>query len=250
VTYVVVSQRRQQELAELFGCPADEIRVIYNGVDPQTLLGLSSEGGALVERLDLLEQDLVLLMPVRVTQAKNIEYALQVVAALKAQGCRPKLVLTGPPDPHDAESMAYFRSLQTLRGELGVEKEMRFVFESGSDPDEPYSINASVVGDLFRVSDLMFMPSHREGFAMPVLEAGLVGIPVVCTKVPAAVEIGGEDVILFDLDEEPDRLAARILAWAEGSAVHRLRRRVRQGYTWQAIFSRDIELLLRRREGP
>jgi len=248
VTYVVVSQRRQQELAGLFGCPADEIRVIYNGVDPQRLLGLSPEGAALVERLDLLDQDLVLLMPVRVTQAKNIEYALKVVAALKAQGCRPKLVLTGPPDPHDPESMAYFRSLQALRRELGVEEEMRFVFESGSDPDEPYLVDAGVVGDLFRVSDLMFMPSHREGFAMPVLEAGLAGVPVACTEVPAAVEIGGEDVILFDLDEASDRLAERLLAWAEGSAVHRLRRRVRQSYTWQAIFHRDIEPLLRRRE--
>ena len=137
------------------------------------------------------------------------------------------LVLTGPPDPHDMGSMAYFRSLQALRGQLGVEKEMRFVFESGSNPGEPHLVDAGVVGDLFRVSDLMFLPSHREGFAMPVLEAGLVGIPVVCTEVPAAVEIGGEDVIGFDLDEAPDRLAARILAWAEGSPVHRLRRRVR-----------------------
>ncbi|NIV33879.1 MAG: hypothetical protein GWN58_31850, partial [Anaerolineae bacterium] len=75
------------------------------------------------------------------------------------------------PDPHDAASMAYFRSLQDLREELGVEEEMRFVFESGPDPDRGYIIDASVVGDLFRVSDLMFMPSHREGFAMPVLEA-------------------------------------------------------------------------------
>jgi glycosyltransferase involved in cell wall biosynthesis len=248
LTYVVVSQRRQQELAGLFGCPAEEIRVIYNGVDPQALLGLSPEGAALVKRLDLLEQDLILLMPVRVTRAKNIEYALRVIAALKARGCRPRLVLTGPPDPHDAQSMTYFRSLQALRRELGVDEEMRFVFESGSDPNEPYLINAGVVGDLFRVSDLMFMPSHREGFAMPVLEAGLAGLPVACTRVPAAVEIGGEDVIAFNLDEAPHHLAARLLAWAEGNAVHRLRHRVRQNYTWQAIFGRDIEPLLRRRE--
>ena len=174
----------------------------------------------------------------------------RLVAALKARGTRPRLILTGPPDPHDAESMAYFRSLQAQRAELGVEEEMRFVFESGNQPDEPYIIDASVVGDLYRVSDLMFMPSHREGFAMPVLEAGLAGIPVVSTRVPAAVEIGGEDVITFDLDESPDRLAARILAWAEGSAVHRLRRRVRQRYTWRAIFQRDIEPLLRSRRDP
>jgi glycosyltransferase involved in cell wall biosynthesis len=248
VTYVVVSERRQQELAELYGCPAGEIRTIYNGVAPQALLGLSPESLGLVNRLGLLEADLVLLMPVRVTQAKNIEFALQLVAALKARGCRPKLILTGPPDPHDAESMAYFHSLQDLRRRLGVEAEMRFVFESGADPGQPYLVGTGVVGDLYRVSDLMLMPSHREGFAMPVLEAGLVGVAVVCTAVPAAVEIGGADVILFDKSDEPGHLAARLLAWAEGNPVHRLRRRVRQNYTWQAIFRRDIEPLLQRRE--
>jgi glycosyltransferase involved in cell wall biosynthesis len=193
--------------------------------------------------LGLLESDLVLLMPVRVTQAKNIEYALRVTAALKARGCRPKLVLTGPPDPHSAQSMAYFRSLQALRLQLDVEEEMRFVFESGPDPARPYTIDSQVVGDLFRLSDVMFMPSHREGFGMPILEAGLSGLPVVCTNVPAAEEIGGEDVILFD-DDEPASLAERLLAWAEQSPVHRLRRRVRQDYTWRALFRRDIKPLL------
>ncbi|MFN2219916.1 MAG: glycosyltransferase family 4 protein [Anaerolineae bacterium] len=245
VTYVVVSQSRQKELAGLLRCPENEIHVVYNGVDPDLLLGLSAEGAALVGRLKLLEQDLVLLMPVRVTRAKNIEFALRVVAALKARGCRSKLVLTGPPDPHHPESMGYFRSLQALRHELGVEEEMHFVFESGDDPDEPTFIDADVVGDLFRVSDLMFMPSHSEGFAMPVLEAGLIGIPVVSTEVPAAVEIGGADVMLIDEHDDPADLADQLLAWAENSQVHRLRHRVRQRYTWQAIFCRDIEPLLR-----
>ena len=244
VTYVVVSQRRQRTLAALLGCSPEQIPVIYNGVAPDVLLGLSAEGYGLATRLGLLESELVLLMPVRVTRAKNIEYALHVVAALKASGCRPKLVLTGPPDPHDEQSIAYFRSLQMLRRQLGVEEEMRFVFESGPDPDQPFFINGRVVGDLFRVSDVMFMPSRREGFGMPVLEAGLSGLPVVCTYVPAAEEIGGVDVILFDASEDPTHLAERILAWAEQSPVYRLRRRVRQNYTWRAIFHRDIKPLL------
>ncbi|RLF52440.1 MAG: hypothetical protein DRN19_00935 [Thermoplasmata archaeon] len=248
VTYVVVSRRRQRELVALLGCPPERIRVIYSGVDPQVMLGLSAKGYALVTRLGLLESDLVLLMPVRVTQAKNVEYALRVVAALKARGCRPKLVVTGPPDPHDAQSLAYFRSLQALRRQLDVEQEMRFVFESGPDSGHPYTIDAQVVGDLFRVSDLMFMPSHREGFGMPVLEAGLVGVPVVCTGVPAAEEIGGEDVILFDAAEDPAYVAEQILVWAEQSPVHRLRRRVRQNYTWRAIFHQDIQPLLGSKE--
>jgi len=244
VTYVVVSRRRQHELASLFGCPPQQIRVIYNGVDPETLLGLSTEGGCLVSRLGLLESDLVLLMPVRVTQAKNIEYALQLVADLKARGCRPKLVVTGPPDPHDLDSMAYYQGLQALRQRLGVEDELRFVFESGPDPDQHFTIDEQVVGDLYRVSDVMFMPSHREGFGMPVLESGLAGLPVISTNVPAAEEIGAGDVITFDAEQDSDQLAEQLLTWTGSSPVHRLRRRVRQRYTWHAIFHRDIKPLL------
>jgi glycosyltransferase involved in cell wall biosynthesis len=102
------------------------------------------------------------------------------------------------------------------------------------------------VGDLFRICDVMFMPSLREGFAMPVLEGGLAGVPVVCTAVPAAEELGGADVIQFDLEQTAEEVADQILAWADGSRVHRLRRRVRQGYTWAAILKRDIEPLLAR----
>jgi glycosyltransferase involved in cell wall biosynthesis len=244
VTYVTVSQRRQQELADLFGCPLEKVHVVYNGVDPQELLGLSDEGAALVDRLALLESDLVLLMPVRVTQAKNIEHALDVVSALKTLDLNPKLILTGPPDPHDAASMAYFQELRALRGQLGVEDAMRFVFESGPHPDQPYTIGPRVVGDLFRVSDVVFMPSHREGFAMPILEAGLSGVPVASTGVPAAVEIGGQDVLLFDLADEPELVAGRLWKWLQEQPTYHLRRRVRQGYTWEAIFRRDMKPLL------
>jgi glycosyltransferase involved in cell wall biosynthesis len=250
VEYVAVSKHRQRELVELFDCPVEQIHVAYNGVDPGSLLGLSAAGQALVKRLELLESDLVLLMPVRVTQAKNIEYALRVVAALKARDCRARLILTGPPDPHDPQSMAYFQELQALRAQLGVEDEMRFVFESGPEPDQPLTISEQVLGDLFRVSDVMFMPSHREGFGMPVLEAGLLGVPVVCSNnVPAAQEIGAQDVTVFDASQTPDQTAAQILAWAEKSPQHRLRRRVRQSYTWDAIFQQSIRPLLNNHGG-
>jgi glycosyltransferase involved in cell wall biosynthesis len=90
----------------------------------------------------------------------------------------------------------------------------------------------------------MFMPSHSEGFAMPVLEAGFVGIPVVATAVPAAVELAADEAMLIGEDETPEALADRLMAWAEESRVHRFRRRVRRCYTWRAIFERDIEPLL------
>ena len=244
MTYVAVSEARKIELAGLLGCPVERIHTIYNGVDPKILLGLSDQGWDLIERLGILSDDLVLLMPVRVTQAKNIEFALQVAAALKARQVRPKLILTGPPDPHDQQSMDYFHELQALRSQLQVEEEMRFVFESSLSSGQTLTIDSRVVGDLFRVSDVLFMPSHREGFGMPVLEAGLAGIQVISTDVPAAEEIGGEDVIRFSLTDSPDHIADLILSWADCSPAHRMRRRVRQQYTWQAIFQREIKPML------
>ncbi|MBN1119462.1 MAG: trehalose-phosphatase [Anaerolineae bacterium] len=246
--YVVVSQQRQQTLADLMSCPPEQIEVIYNGVDPASMLGLSGEGKALIERLGWLESDLNILMPVRVTKAKNIEYALLVVAALKKQGCSPKLLVTGPPDPHDPVSLDYFHELQEMRRSLKVENEMRFVFESGPEPDAPLEIPMAVVGELYRAADLMFMPSHREGFGMPVVEAGLVGLPVFSTEIPAAAEIGGDDIVIFDKTDEPGRIAAKILKWIEANPLSRFRRCIRRSYTWDAIFRDQIIPLINERQ--
>jgi len=244
VTYVAVSERRQRELAGLFNCPSDQIEVIYNGVNPSELLGFSSDGLELISRLNLLESDLNLLMPVRVTQAKNIEYAMSVLAALKPHYRTPKLVLTGPPDPHDSENIRYFQSLLDLRKDLGIEDEMRFVYESGDDPDRPYEIDSRVVGDLYRVSDVMFMPSHREGFGMPVLEAGLAGIPVISTNVPASQEIAKENIMIFEASQPPQKTAEQIHNLVEKNSLVRMRRLIRTQYTWEAIFANKIKPLL------
>jgi glycosyltransferase involved in cell wall biosynthesis len=244
LTYVVVSEKRQGELAGLLEVAREEIRVIYNGVDPNVLLGISSLGQKIIESFGLMQSDLNLLMPVRVTQAKNVEFALQVVAAIKKAGMIVRLVLTGPPDPHDAQSMAYFRQLQAMRRDLDVEAEMHFVFELDGNQDSGTILSLDVVGDLYRVSDAVFMPSHREGFGMPVLEGGLARLPVFSTPVPASQEIGSSHVHVFNFDDSPERVAGQIVDWARSDSIHQFRRKMRQKYTWQAIFENEIRPLL------
>lgn len=238
--YVTISQERQRTLSNLFECSPEEIKVVYNGVDPAKILGLSQEGFELIEKLDLLDRAPNILMPVRVTQAKNIEFAMKVLAVLKSEGLKPMLVVTGPPDPHDDQSMIYYQSLHDLRDKLGVSDCMRFIFESGSDPEQPYFINEEVVGDLYRISDVMFMPSHREGFGMPVLEAGLAGIPILSREVPAAQELAKQDSVIFNQEADEKQVAAALIQMIEQSPTARLRRRVRQKYTWQGIFQDAI----------
>jgi glycosyltransferase involved in cell wall biosynthesis len=245
VTYVTISRDRQHELAGLFGCPPEQIRVIYNGVDPGELLALSEPGAALIDRLHLWDGDVNLLMPVRVTQAKNVELALQVTAELKERGIRPKMVVTGPPDPHDPGNRQYFQSLLGLREQLGVGEHFHFVYESGPEPGKPLILDMPVVAELLRVSDALFMPSRREGFGMPVLEAGLAGIPVFCSDaVPAGREIGGGEAIIFSPNADAPEVAGLIQAWMQNSPVLRLRRRMRQEFTWRSIFQRQILPLL------
>ena len=79
---------------------------------------------------------------------------------------------------------------------------------------------------------------------MPILEAGLIGMPIFSTETPAAQEIGGQDVIRFSPEAGAGKVAELILSWAQASATQRLRQRIRQKYTWQAVFQHDILPLL------
>jgi glycosyltransferase involved in cell wall biosynthesis len=183
-------------------------------------------------------------MPVRITRAKNIEYALRVMAALKASGLLPKLIVTGPPDPHSSDREAYWGELLALRRALELDQDVIFIYEGTPRLSGPLTIDAPTVAGLFRVCDLVLMPSHREGFGMPILEAGLVGKPVFCTAVPVLEQIGAEYVHQIGADEPPDHLATRIRAWTQQNVAHRLRLRVRKEYTWSAIFQEAIQPLI------
>ena len=243
--YVAVSSQRQRLLADILKCPRERIRVVPNGVDAARLLGLSGPGWHLADEFGLLSADLVILMPIRITRAKNIEYALHVTAALKAAGVRPRLVVTGPPDPHAPDIEAYCAELRALRRALALEAEVIFIYEGTSRLPRPLLLDSAVVAELYRLCDLVLMPSHREGFGMPVLEAGLVDRPMFATPIPVLEELGEGMVHPIAPDEPPERVAIRILEWAGQDASHRLRQRVRQAYPWPAVFTQSIEPLIK-----
>ena len=249
VDYVAVSRKRQQSMAGIFNMPAEKIKVIYNGFDANVLLGLSVESQNLIDQLKIQEAELFLLMPVRVTQAKNIEFALRVLRELRNNGCRAQMVLTGPPDPHDPENFAYFQSLKNLREELGLQTAFHFVYESGSTPQEGIILDMQTVSALYRMCDALFMPSRREGFGMPVLEAGFLGKPIFASNIPAVEEIGQADVHLLDIQSEPAATANAILEWASADPVYRLRKKTRENFTWEQIFKNQIEPLLWEKAG-
>jgi glycosyltransferase involved in cell wall biosynthesis len=85
---------------------------------------------------------------------------------------------------------------------------------------------------------------------MPVLEAGLAGIPVMTTEIPATLEIGGDDILVIQAAQSPAEVAQMILDQVADRPVQRLRRRVRQSFTWEAIYQQAIRPLLLEGKSP
>jgi glycosyltransferase involved in cell wall biosynthesis len=244
VTYVAVSRQRQCILSHVLGCPQEQIRVVPNGINLHDFAGLGRVVAQLVEEFELLQADLVLLMPTRITRAKNIQRALDIIACLRDLGTPVRLVVTGPPDPHALDGKAYFDGLVALRHKLGLDHEVCFLWEGLSGMPAPLVVGPAVVEELYRVCDLVLLTSDREGFGLPVLEAGWADKPIFTTEVPALEEFEPGSVFGIGRGELATQVAQRILAWASQDTSHRLRRQVRRGYGWPMIFRRYIEPLV------
>jgi glycosyltransferase involved in cell wall biosynthesis len=246
VQYVAVTEQRRQEMVEFLGQPASKFEGVYNGIDPCVWYGLTPEGWGLIQRLGLLSSDLILAMPVRVNRGKNIELAARVLAVLKENDCSPRLVVTGSPDPQSEDSMEYYRGLLHLRDQLGLQHELIFIHSPGNNPDEPVAISQQVEADLLRVSDALFMPSHRVGSGVPIIGAGLIGMPaLVSNRAWAVNETDGKQVYLFNPQANPEEIARMILTSMYSNRFYRFRHQVRQNLTWDQIFHKKIEPLLR-----
>lgn len=245
VRYVVVSADRRAMLAGLLGLAPNQIAVVTPGVDLEAFLKLGSATAELVRRLDLLSADPLLLLPARITRRKNIELAIEITAGLRALGLSPRLIISGPPGPHNPANAAYLAELQALRDSSGAGSSVVFLYETYiNEEGRPAPVSDEMLADLFRLADGLLFPSHYEGFGIPVLEAGLVGVPIFCSDIPPFRESAGEAALRFSLAEPPPAIAARIAAALRADPRAALRRRVRTEYTWEAIYRRSVAPLL------
>jgi len=239
-TYVAVSEARQKEQMRLSGLSLERVRVVPNGVDVSRILGLRPATQQIVESLGLPGPRPVLLVPARVTRRKNLELAIRVVAELRRLGDDPLLIITGPTDPHDPAASEYLGRLQALALAVGVADAVHFLAV-----DRGRSTSQRVVSDLYRIADALLLPSHDEGFGLPILEAAICRLPVICADIASLHELAGNDATYFDPGADPSAVAALIRARLANEPASRLADRVRREYGWPAIYATRIEPLLR-----
>jgi glycosyltransferase involved in cell wall biosynthesis len=245
-TYVTVSEARRRELAELMQIAPESIQVIVPGIDPAQFFRWTPTTGSLVDRLALLDADGLLLLPSRLTRRKNVELALKILSEIRQQSGRDfRLIVTGPPGPHNPKNQKYLQELLDLRRLLGVETSAHFLCQLGEQVDKPLLINDDTLADLYRLSDALLFPTLQEGFGIPILEAGLSGMPIFCSGIPPLTHTAGNEATYFDpVNDTPDQIARRMIEGLDASPHFRLRVRVRQQYRWESLIrDRLIPLL-------
>lgn len=240
VVQVTVSEPRRNEVATLYGIPPETVHVVPPGVDVSTLFRWTQMARRIVEAYSLLDADMVLLLPARITRRKNIQLALHTLAALRAQtSLDARLVITGPPGPHNPANVAYLAELQALRRDLDLVKAACFVYELGEE-GQPLVPDEETMATLYLLADALFFPSLGEGFGIPILEAGLLRLPIFCSRIPPLQATGGNEVYYFPPTAEPTEIAALIADKLLTNDAFRLRRRVLTQFRWEKIVHNQV----------
>jgi mannosylglucosylglycerate synthase len=239
VLHVTISEARQEEMSQLYKIPADQIKVIPNGVDPAEIHHLSPETRELVDRLELNTANPLLLSPVRLTTRKNLELGLRILAELVHVMPEARWVITGPLGAHNPENKTYYEQLVKLRRKLGLEKTAVILAEIYPD-----GLSDAQIADFYRISDALLITSQEEGFGLPIIEGGLVRLIIFATDLPSLRALGGAWVTYFRLQDRPADIAARIAQRLSGDPVYRLREHIRANFTWEAIYEHHIAPIL------
>jgi len=172
---------------------------VYNGLDFQTLQDLPGQW----------ETSFPEPLPIRYAVMvgsfdpyKGHDLALRAWGKLKGLDPGLHLVLVG-----DGDLRNFYVSLIL---ELGCERSVHLIGEVPHDD----------VVRLIAGAEFMVFPSRNEGLGYVILEAGAVGVPVICTRIPVFEEIieDGSNGLLVPLDQ-PDELVAAALRLTRDQAL-------------------------------
>jgi len=168
---------------------------------------------------------------------------IRITAALLRFMPDAAMVVTGPPGPHNPTNLAYLEQLKELRARLGVEDRVHFLYEHGPG-DEPLLVSHGMMTDFYFLADVLLFPSRREGFGIPVLEAGLARMPIFAAHLPPIRESAGNLAYYFNPEGEPYAVAKAIAERLSQDPLYQMRKRVLRHFTWEVIVKERVIPLL------
>jgi glycosyltransferase involved in cell wall biosynthesis len=225
---IAVSQATKQELGWMYEVPDWKVSVVYNGVSPHRF-DLELDAGAEKHKYQIGPLDPTVLFCGRLTYQKGPDILLEAVPWVLRACPQARFVFAG-----DGEMRG---QLERRAAQLGAGHAVRFLgFRQGDD-----------LVRLFKMADVVCVPSRNEPFGIVVLEAWSARKPVVVTQVGGPNEYVGHDVNGLKIFPRPDSVAwglatmfrdfDRARAMGENG-----RRAVEASFTWDHI-AQEVLLL-------
>jgi len=244
IYYITISEERRGQFQDLYS--VNRIDVIPNGIDPIPFFNLDTNTIRMIRSEHLFKADLLMVQPCRLHPRKNVELSIQVIKAMQDKGLHARLLLTGVYNPHEKETIEYYHKLRELSKKLHVERDILIVAKYFSEAGKDLTGEKIIVRDFYLIADLLFMPSLHEGFGIPLLEAGMLKVPIVCSDIPPFKEICTENVQYFSLKDTPAKIADNILDFISNLKPHRMSRHIIQNYLWDNIYHKMLLPFLER----
>ncbi len=243
IHYVTISEYRKRLFLEK-GLKADW-EVIPNGIDPVSFFYLDERSVRLAKELRIFERDFVFIQPSRITPRKNLELSIHIIRGIKLSGYDVLLLLTGAYDPHERKAVSYHRRLKYWIKNLDLSENIAILAEYRFKDGKELVLDRALIRDLYLMSDMLLMTSRDEGFGLPLLEAGMIKLPIACSRIPPFEEIA-KDVCFFDLNEPPLVIAGKILDYLSRTNTHNMFRKTMREYTLENICKKKLIPFLER----
>jgi glycosyltransferase involved in cell wall biosynthesis len=174
----VVSQSLGEEIKKIFKKKESDIKVLPIYIDQKRI-----EGGQVTFDLHArFGWHFIMLCVARLTEEKNLGLALEVLKRVKTFFPDAGLVIVGSGPEEDR--------LHALAKSLGVEKSVAFV---GWQED---------IASYYKTANIFLQTSRFEGYGLALVEAGLLGLPIVSTPVGVANDFeNGKDLLVCPHDD-------------------------------------------------
>jgi len=183
---IAVSKNTKKDLINMYKVPESKIEVIYEGTDLVQTSKFKVQ--SFISKLKV--EKPYLLFIGRLEKRKNIEGILETYKILKEKYKIPhKLILAGKPG-YGHENIMYKASCI---------KDKKDIIIPGFIKDEEKL-------ELIKNADVFLFPTLYEGFGLPILEAQVLGVPVVTSNISSLPEVGGDSVVYVN-SHKPEEIA-------------------------------------------
>lgn len=188
---IAVSNNTKNDLIKLYDIKKDKISVIYEGYNSNFQFPISNFQS--ISNDKILNYKPYLLFIGRLEKRKNIEGILDAYKILVEKYKLPhSLLLAGKPGFGFEIIKLKIDNLLKIEnclpaGEAGKLKIVNLGY-----------IDEARKWQLLSNADIFLFPSFYEGFGLPILEAQVLGVPVVTSNISSLPEVGGESVLYAD----------------------------------------------------